>query len=77
LAAWGEDVRKEVEDRLLIFKEREISLSIGGSGNALNCSLLRQLQQPLDGLKGLGADWSALNVATGIAKRKTASPELF
>ncbi len=27
----------------------------GGSGNALNCSLLRELGQPLDGLKGLGA----------------------
>ena len=43
----------------------------GGSGNALNCSLLRQLGQPLDGLNGLGAEWSAQNVAEGIDKDKT------
>jgi len=37
----------------------------GGSGNALNCSILHQLGQPLDGLNNLGSTWSALNSAIG------------
>lgn len=49
----------------------------GGSGNALNCSLLRQLNQPLDGLNGLGAKWSGLNVATGADTGKTVPLDLL
>jgi len=43
----------------------------GGSGNALNCSILRHLDQPLDGINGLGAQSSAINVAEGIQNDKT------
>jgi sphingosine kinase len=49
----------------------------GGSGNALNCSLLRQLDQPLDGLNGLGANWSSLNVAVGAKDDKTIPLDLL
>ena len=49
----------------------------GGSGNALNCSLLRQLQQPLDGINNLGATWSGLNVAVGAAQNKTLPLDLL
>ena len=43
----------------------------GGSGNALNCSLLRQLNQPLDGVNNLGSKAGGKNVACGAAKNKT------
>lgn len=49
----------------------------GGSGNALNCSLLRQLEQPLDGINNLGAAWAALNVAVGAAEDKTVPLDLL
>jgi len=48
-----------------------IGIVPGGSGNALNCSLLRQLDQPLDGVNNLGAASSALNVALGARDRRT------
>ena len=43
----------------------------GGSGNALNCSILRQLGQPLDGLNNLGASWSGYNAAIGADENKS------
>ena len=49
----------------------------GGSGNALNCSLLRQLSQPLDGTNNLGAAWSGCNVAQGASENKTVSLDLM
>ena len=45
--------------------EIPIGLVPGGSGNALNCSVLHQLDQPLDGVNNLGAKHSAMNVALG------------
>ena len=45
--------------------EMPIGLVPGGSGNALNCSVLHQLDQPLDGVNNLGAKHSAMNVALG------------
>ena len=49
----------------------------GGSGNALNCSLLRQLGQPLDGTQHLGATWSGCNVAQGASEKKTVALDLM
>lgn len=54
-----------------------VGLVPGGSGNALNCSLLRQLQQPLDGINNLGASWAARNVAVGAAEDKTIPLDLM
>lgn len=54
-----------------------VGLVPGGSGNALNCSLLRQLQQPLDGINNLGASWAARNVAVGAAQDKTIPLDLM
>ena len=48
-----------------------IGLVPGGSGNALNCSILRQLNQPLDGINNLGAKHSADNVANGAKNNQT------
>ena len=49
----------------------------GGSGNALNCSLLRQLHQPLDGINNLGATWAGTNVAVGAAEDKSLPLDLL
>ena len=53
-----------------------IGIVPGGSGNALNCSLLRQLGQPLDGTNNLGASWSGRNVAQGASEDKTVPLDL-
>jgi len=49
----------------------------GGSGNALSCSLLRQLGQPLDGINNLGATWAGTNVAVGAAEDKSLPLDLL
>lgn len=54
-----------------------IGIVPGGSGNALNCSLLRQLRQPLDGTHHLGASWSGHNVAQGASEDKTVPLDLM
>ena len=51
-------------------KQIPVGLVPGGSGNALNCSILHQLNQPLDGVNNLGAKHSALNVALGAKERR-------
>merc|ERR1712110_966557 len=48
-----------------------IGLVPGGLGNALNCSVLHQLKQPLDGVNNLGAKHSANNVALGAKNSNT------
>ena len=48
-----------------------IGLIPGGSGNALNCSLLRYLGQPLDGVNSLGVAHSSANVAVGADLNQT------
>ena len=54
-----------------------IGIIPGGSGNALNCSLLRQLGQPLDGTNNLGATWSGRNIAQGASENKTIPLDLI
>ena len=49
----------------------------GGSGNALSCSLLRPLGQPLDGINNLGATWAGTNVAVGAAGDKSLPLDLL
>ena len=49
----------------------------GGSGNALNCSLLSQLHQPLDGVNNLGAKAAGVNVAEGAALDQTVPLDLL
>ena len=48
-----------------ILRTTPIGIMPGGSGNALNCSLLRQLNQPLDGPYKLGEEHSSDNICFG------------
>ena len=48
-----------------------IGLVPGGTGCALNCSLLVMNRQKLDGLNSLGPDASVRNVAVGAATGRT------
>jgi len=54
-----------------------IGLVPGGSGCALNCSLLIMNKQKLDGLNSLGSAASARNVAVGAAKGRSTKLDLF
>ena len=53
-----------------ILKTTPIGIMPGGSGNALNCSLLRQLNLPLDGRHRLGEDHSTRNICNGAKTNK-------
>lgn len=48
-----------------------IGIMPGGSGNALNCSLLRQMEQPFDGINGLGTNGSLANIISGTRFKRT------
>ena len=53
-----------------------IGLVPGGSGCALNCSLLIMNKQKLDGLNNLGSAASVRNVAVGAAKGRSTNLDL-
>ena len=54
-----------------ILKTTPIGVMPGGSGNALNCSLLRQLNQPhQDGRYKLGEEYSSKNICNGAKSGK-------
>lgn len=48
-----------------------VGLVPGGSGCALNCSVLRHNGQPLDGLNNLGVDASVRNVVSGAENKRS------
>ena len=60
-----------------ILKTTPIGVLPGGSGNALNCSLLRQLDQQLDGRHKLGEDHSSNNVCFGAKSNKKIGLDLI
>jgi len=60
-----------------ILKTTPIGVMPGGSGNALNCSLLRQLNQPLDGRYKLGEEHSASNICNGAKSSKKVGFDLI
>ena len=53
-----------------ILKTTPLGVMPGGSGNALNCSLLRQLNLPLDGRHRLGEEHSTKNICNGAKSNK-------
>jgi sphingosine kinase len=57
--------------------ETPMGLVPGGSGCALNCSLLVRLGQTLDGLNSLGPAASSRNVAVGAATGSTEKLDLI
>ena len=54
-----------------IMKDIPIGIMPGGSGNALNCSLLRQMEQPFDGINGLGTNGALENIMSGTKHERT------
>ena len=61
----------------LLYRPRiPIGLVPGGSGCALNCSLLIMNKQKLNGLNSLGSAASARNVAVGAAKGRSTKLDL-
>lgn len=54
-----------------VMKNIPIGIMPGGSGNALNCSLLRQLDQPFDGMNKLGTNAALENVMSGLKNKRT------
>ena len=60
-----------------ILKTTPIGVMPGGSGNALNCSLLRQLNQPLDGRYNLGEEHSTNNICNGATSSKKVGFDLI
>lgn len=53
-----------------IMKDIPFGLMPGGSGNALNCSLLHQMKQPFDGMNKLGTNGALDNVMNGIRNQR-------
>ena len=60
-----------------ILNTTPIGVMPGGSGNALNCSLLRQLNLPLDGRYRLGEDHSTNNICNGAISGKKVGFDLI
>ena len=58
-------------DWMTIMKYVPFGLMPGGSGNALNCSLLHQMKQPFDGMNKLGTNGALENIMNGVQKQKT------
>ena len=54
-----------------IMKDVPFGLMPGGSGNALNCSLLHQMKQPFDGMNKLGTNGALDNVMNGLKNQRT------
>merc|ERR1712150_39124 len=54
-----------------IMKDVPFGLMPGGSGNALNCSLLHQMKQPFDGMNKLGTNGALDNVMNGLKYQRT------
>ena len=49
-----------------VVKDVPVGIMPGGSGNALNCSLLHQMKQPFDGMNNLGTNGALENVIGGL-----------
>ena len=60
-----------IPDGIKLMRDIPVGVMPGGSGNALNCSLLRQTKQNFDGINGLGTDDSLVNVVQGIQLKQT------